>query len=268
MAPRRGADSLLARLACAASARTVILALAVASLLLFVGCGGDDDSSDAAATQATSGAAAEGGSGAGDGPGSDSQSEDSQGENPGGQGGGGDGLPDGSNVPAPEGEPAPEITPEQRRKVTKANVTLESPAFKGGTTLPAKFTCDGKNTWPALRWEGLPPEAEELVLMILSVHPTEQKLLFDWAVAGLDPSLEGIAEGKLPAGAIVGENSFGERGYSLCPPKGQAENYIFMLFAIPEALDPSPGFDARSLREEVLAQAGNVGLLNATYKRK
>jgi phosphatidylethanolamine-binding protein (PEBP) family uncharacterized protein len=66
---------------------------------------------------------------------------------------------------------------------------------------------------------------------------------------------------------VEGTNSFGRRGYSICPEPGGAETYIFALFALPRALSPRAGFDPRPLREEILAVSGNVGLLTAIYSR-
>ena len=243
--------------------------LALVAILALAGCGGDEDSSDSAASETATSAEAgdESGEAGQDGNPNGQDGADGQGSGQGSQQDDGSGPKQGSAVPRPGGEEEPGITPEQKSETTTANIKLESPDFKGGAALAAKYTCDGKGTWPGLRWKGLPPEAEELVLLILSNDPADGKLLFDWAVAGLDPSLAEIEEGKLPSGAIVGENSFGKEGYEVCPDPGTAQSYIFMLFAIPEALEPSPGFEAREFREEVLAQAGNVGLLNATYKR-
>lgn len=231
--------------------------LALVAILALSGCGGSDDSADTATSEASpAGAEAE-------------KNGEKQGKAASGQGAG---QSEKASSPkqgsgGSEGEREPGITPEQERQATTADIKLESPSFKNGAALPAKYTCDGKNTWPALRWSGLPPEAGELVLLVLSVDPAEQKLLFDWAVGGLDPSLTSIEEGKLPPGAVVGENSFGKDGYAICPKPGTAQNYIFMLFAIPKALDPKPGFEARPFREEVLAEHGSVGLLNAPYQR-
>jgi len=72
----------------------------------------------------------------------------------------------------------------------------------------------------------------------------------------------------LPKRAVVGTNSFGERGYSICPPPGSAETYIFALFALPKALDPQKGFDPRPLREEILELSRDVGLLITAYARE
>ena len=234
--------------------------LVLAAVLALAGCGGGDDSSSDSVTTGTG--AAEAGDGPGakqDEKGAKGQGKQSAGESEGGK--------QGPNAPQPKSEREPGITPKQRSKATTASVTLESPGFSSGVALPAKYTCDGANTSPPLRWSGVPEEAAELVLMVLNFQPVNEALFFDWAVAGLDPSLEKIAEGKLPADAIVGKNSFGKQGYGLCPPGAESENYIFMLYAIPEVLSPEEGFDPLKLREEVLAQSGNVGLLGTSYKR-
>jgi phosphatidylethanolamine-binding protein (PEBP) family uncharacterized protein len=242
--------------------------LALVAALVLAGCGGGEDSSDAGST----GAAASAGEGD-QGDGAEAGQEASKQGQPGGQGAQSGGESSGGKqapkVPQPKGEPEPGITPQQRSKATTASLTLESAGFKGGAVLSAKYTCDGGNESPPLRWSGVPDEAAELILFALNMNPVGEQLFFDWAVAGLDPSLEEIEEGKLPPGAIVGKNSFGKRGYALCPPKeGESESYIFLLYAIPKALAPAQGFDPMPLRTQVLAQAGNVGLLSATYARR
>jgi phosphatidylethanolamine-binding protein (PEBP) family uncharacterized protein len=255
--------------------------LALAVVLLLAGCGGGSNSSKTMATGTAAntgdvdstadrpdtdreaGAASDrtsSGKDAGSGP---------NGGSPGGKQSSGDTKqPDnpkqGSKAPQTASEPEPGITREQRSKATTASVTLESPSFAGGTPLPVQYTCDGRNESPPLRWSGVPGEAAELVLFVLNMNPVNEALFFDWAVAGLDPSIDSLQAGKLPVGAVEGQNSFGKRSYSICPP-GQAENYIFMLYAIPTVLDPKAGFDPLPLREEILAQSGDVGLLSATY---
>jgi phosphatidylethanolamine-binding protein (PEBP) family uncharacterized protein len=152
-----------------------------------------------------------------------------------------------------------------------ANIFLSIPALtasaEGTPSLPATYTCDGKDTWPELKWQGVPADSKELILFAMAMEPVDEALFFDWAVAGLDPKLGEIEEGKLPAGAITGKNSFGQNGYSICPPQGRPETFLFSLYAIPRPLAPKRGFDPAALREQILAQAGNVGLLAASYRR-
>jgi hypothetical protein len=264
MAPRRGADRLLAIPAKAAGARALFLAFAAAAALLcLAGCGGggEDSTSVGAAQQGdttTETEAKSPDSAAG-------QGQAAKERNSGAPSGSQQGF--GANLP--EGEREPGITPQQRRKATTADIRLESPAFKGGSPLPARFTCEGEEVSPPLRWSGVPADAEELVLLALNLLPVKGALFFDWAVAGIDPSLTELEEGELSSEAILGTNGFGKRSYGLCPQvKGEEERYIFMLYAIPEALNPKPGFDPLVMREEVLAQSGNVGLLATAFTRR
>ena len=149
-------------------------------------------------------------------------------------------------------------------------MSLQSPAIVAAAghpgSLAATYTCDGKNSWPKLQWAGVPDGTAELILYAMSVQPVDEQLFVDWAVAGLDPGLEGIEAGKLPKGAVEGTNGFGKRGYSLCPA-GAGEIYMFAIYALPQELSPPKGFDARELRHEILAVSGNVGLLPAVYAR-
>jgi hypothetical protein len=149
-------------------------------------------------------------------------------------------------------------------------MSLQSPAILAANGSPgriaATYTCDGKDSWPELHWSGVPAGTAELILYAMNVQPVEEKLFVDWAVAGLDPSLEGIEAGKLPKGAVIGTNGFGKSAYSLCP-SGGGEIYMFALYALPQRLSPPRGFDAREFRKEILATSGNVGLLPAVYER-
>lgn len=268
-----------------------LLVLAVAAFLL-VGCGGgssDPSSASTAASGPTADADADSGAAGGGSDGASSGSADAaSGAGPEGKdpavateagATAGQSSPEGSAstgrhgppVPQPTGEPAPKITPQQRREASVADIALRTtsapPSTGGPQVLPPEFTCDGKNTSPALQWQGVPDGTAELALFAMNLRPANGTLFFDWAVAGLSPDLEAIEAGKLPRGAIVGRNSFGKQGYGICPPRGGEETYMFTLFALPEKLSPAQGFDPLVLRKEVLDRSGNVGLLALSYLR-
>ncbi len=172
--------------------------------------------------------------------------------------------------PSPRELPEQAPSPSEIANATVADMTLESPVLpasaEGPARLAATYTCDGEGSWPELRWSGVPAGSAELILYVMNVQPVEGKLFVDWAVAGLDPSLSGIEAGRLPKGAVVGTNGFGKRGYEICP-SGGGEIYIFAVYALPRALSPKAGFDARDLRRQVLDVSGNVGLLSAFYAK-
>lgn len=151
-----------------------------------------------------------------------------------------------------------------------ASMRLDSPSVPpssgGPGALPVQYTCDGKNTSPALHWQGVPAGTAELALFAMNLQPVQGKLFFNWAVAGIDPALEEIKAGQLPKGAVVGRNSFGKVDYELCP-EGSGETYMFALFALPKKLSPGRGFDPLALRKEVTDTSGSVGLLAVNYTR-
>src|SRR5690606_14535359 len=104
-------------------------------------------------------------------------------------------------------------------------------------------TCEGKNVSPAIEWQHVPSDTEELALFVMNLQPVEGKLYFDWAVAGIDPSLGRLEAGEVPAGAVVGRNSAGQNEWDLCPQGAAPENYVVALYAIPKSLNPKAGFD-------------------------
>jgi phosphatidylethanolamine-binding protein (PEBP) family uncharacterized protein len=134
--------------------------------------------------------------------------------------------------------------------------------------LPKRNTCDGANEWLPFAWSGVPKGITELALFIVNFKPVNEAVFVDWAVAGLSPTSKGIPASTLPAGAIAGRNSFGQIGYSICPPKGTSETYIARLVALSHPLHPRYGFDAKALYLEAARAAKAVGLGGAgSYSR-
>jgi phosphatidylethanolamine-binding protein (PEBP) family uncharacterized protein len=176
----------------------------------------------------------------------------------------------GAAITPPKGPREPEPSPKQRAEATVVSMTLTSPALSPGpesvSPLPATYTCEGKDTWPTLQWGAVPAGTAELVLFAINIEPVDEALFFDWAVAGLDPGLTEIKSATLPKEAVLGKNSFGKPGYSICPAKSP-ETVIFALYALPKHLAASKGFDPTALRKEVLAISANAGLLATSYTK-
>jgi phosphatidylethanolamine-binding protein (PEBP) family uncharacterized protein len=172
-------------------------------------------------------------------------------------------------LPKAGAEPEPAPTPAERAEATIASITLTSPSLgapgEAGTfSLPAKYTCDGADTWPTLKWSGVPAGAKELILLVLAQEPINGALFYDWGVAAIDPATTEIQSGRLPTGTVVAKNSFGKTGYSICPPQGKTETHLFQLYAVPESLPAAKGFDPAAMRKRILQASGNVGLLAVT----
>ena len=144
---------------------------------------------------------------------------------------------------------------------------VTSSAFQEGGNIPSKFTCDGADVNPALRFEGAPAEAKSIVL-IVDDPDAPVGLFTHWLVWNIDPKTSEIAENSAPGGAVQGTNDFPKKGYGgPCPPSG-AHRYYFKIFALDQTLDLKPGakraeVDA-AIRGHVIAQ----GELMGRYSRK
>ncbi|HEY7208087.1 MAG TPA: YbhB/YbcL family Raf kinase inhibitor-like protein [Gaiellaceae bacterium] len=132
-----------------------------------------------------------------------------------------------------------------------AAFALSSPAFQPGGLIPARYTCDGANVAPALRWTAAPRATKAFALRMT------------------DPDAPGgtfvhwIAWGKTRP-TVSGTNTFGKVGYDgPCPPAGPAHHYVFTLYALRSALPLRRGASlaafSRALKGRVLGKATLVG---------
>jgi len=146
-------------------------------------------------------------------------------------------------------------------------ITVSSPAFDAGGTIPRRYTCDGENVSPPLDFSGVPGDAAELVVLV--EDPDAPRGTFvHWVVWGIDPHATALGAGEVPSGAVEGRNGFGKRGYGgPCPPKGTPHRYVFSVFAA----DGRPALSEDASADEVKhALAGHVtgsGTLVGRYGR-
>jgi Raf kinase inhibitor-like YbhB/YbcL family protein len=153
---------------------------------------------------------------------------------------------------------------------------LESSAFQQGGAIPRRFTCDGDNLSPPLRWHGLPDSTKSIALIVDDPDAPDpaapKRVWVHWVVYGLPAIADGLPEGasgkQLPAGAREGVNDGGHTGYDgPCPPIGR-HRYFHKAYAL-DILIPGLGSRPRKVDLEramtghVLATAELIG----TYAR-
>lgn len=108
---------------------------------------------------------------------------------------------------------------------------VESPAFSNGEKIPQKYTCEGKDISPELRWEGAPPGVKSFVLIV--DDPDAPRGTFThWVLFDIPAAESGLIEGSKQG--KPGRNDFGKLGYGgPCPPKGHGVHcYFFKLYAL------------------------------------
>ena len=147
-------------------------------------------------------------------------------------------------------------------------IQLRSPAFTDHTAIPARLAKDGQDVSPALEWSGVPDGAAELVL-VCEDPDAPGGTFVHWVLAGLTPSLTGLAEGEVPDGAVEGANDYGGTGYGgPQPPEGDpAHRYFFRLYAVTEPLGVAPGASASDVRRGMEGKELAQGTLVGTYQR-
>jgi len=113
-------------------------------------------------------------------------------------------------------------------------IVLTSPAFADGGAIPARYSRDGDDVPPPVRWTGIPAGTAELALVVVD-HDAPRGAFVHWIVAGLDPTLDGIDDG-VATRKVEGVNSWGEVGYGgPQPPRGDPPHrYVFTLYALAE----------------------------------
>jgi Raf kinase inhibitor-like YbhB/YbcL family protein len=147
-------------------------------------------------------------------------------------------------------------------------ITVTSPAFRDGGTIPKRYSCDGEQVSPPLRWSGVPPDGRELALLVEDPDASGGTFVH-WVLFKLPPSLNGLAEGKVPNGARQGENSAGKSAWAgPCPPGGDApHHYEFTLYALRTPLDQPDGAAADAVRSAVAHSALARGQLVGRFGR-
>jgi phosphatidylethanolamine-binding protein (PEBP) family uncharacterized protein len=156
------------------------------------------------------------------------------------------------------------------------SIPFKSPSLVG-TAIPARYTCDGRNTFPSLEWGAVPANVTSLAIMLLGLDSQQgnrAKVNVEWAIAGLNPNLHKITSGKVPHGAYEGLTTKGHKPhYSVCPKKGEKRLYRFVIYGVPPEIGVPHNFPAVELLRVLANPAYTYGTrvggsFPANYTRK
>ena len=144
------------------------------------------------------------------------------------------------------------------KEATVAQFTLSSPSFRNNQPMPAKFSCEGEDASPVLKWEGAPAGTKSFTL-IADDPDAPGGTWVHWVaydiraselpenVAKVDDT--GVMYYDFPDtskakswSARQGMNDFGKVGYGgPCPPRGHGvHHYHFRLYALDAELKLAP----------------------------
>lgn len=154
-------------------------------------------------------------------------------------------------------------------------LTIRSPAFAHGGSIPALYTCEGKDISPPLEFGGAPQGAKSLALIVHdpdAPDPAAPRMDYvHWVLYNLPAGCKGLPEAatdaNLPPGTLPGLNDWKRAGYGgPCPPIGR-HRYFFVLHALDTMLEdlgtPTRQRLERALAGHLLAKAELIG----TYQK-
>jgi Raf kinase inhibitor-like YbhB/YbcL family protein len=151
-------------------------------------------------------------------------------------------------------------------------VQVTSAAFSEGGDIPARYSCDGEDISPPLKW-GDAPDGTRSFVVICEDPDAPSGTFVHWLLYDLPATATELPEAipnseTLFNGAKQGRNDFKRIGYGgPCPPRGGPHRYFFRLYA----LDIDPQLKPLANKAEIArAMEGHViasGHLMGKYKR-
>lgn len=170
--------------------------------------------------------------------------------------------------PAAPSAPSPATRP-------SAVFALTSSAFEDGQPLPQKYTADGDDISPPLKWSHTPAGTQQFAIIVEDPDAANGPWVH-WIAYHIPASINGFEEGvsgqdrnDYPDAKInEGETSLNRTGYhGPMPPPGTLHHYVFRIYAIDTTLSLPRLADKptvlKAMEGHILAQASITG----TYQR-
>lgn len=162
--------------------------------------------------------------------------------------------------------------PQIKTMGAKMDIRVESSAFKNGESIPAKYTIDGENISPPLKWNIVSEKIKSYAL----INDDPDAPIGDWVhwvLYNIPPAVTELKENtpnvkSFPNGAIHGTNDFNKTGYGGPTPPSGTHRYYFKIYALDTMLKLEPGAAKakllKAMQGHIIAQGQLIGL----YKRK
>jgi Raf kinase inhibitor-like YbhB/YbcL family protein len=157
-------------------------------------------------------------------------------------------------------------------KAATIPITIKSSVFQEGQMIPAKYTCEGKNTSPPLKW-GPVPDGTMSIALICEDPDAPMGTWNHWLMWNIPAKRQELQENipkisELPDGVRQGTNSNGQTGYTgPCPPSG-THRYYFRLYALDAKLDLAGDVSKENLLDAMNGHVIAEGSIMGTYQRK
>jgi Raf kinase inhibitor-like YbhB/YbcL family protein len=156
------------------------------------------------------------------------------------------------------------------------SIKVSSDAFGAGGAIPVRYTRDGENVSPGIRWEGLPAGTREVAVIVEDPDAPTPEPFVHWVAYKIAGDAKGLGENvehqPRPKGSDVGaqgKNSFRNVGYDGPePPRGHGvHHYHFRVYALDRPVEAEAKLDHRALRAAMAGHVLDSGEVVGTYER-
>ena len=138
--------------------------------------------------------------------------------------------------------------------------TIAAPWIEG-SEIDSIFTCEGSKLSPSFDIAGLP---EGTVTWGLSIVDQTAGNAVHWVAANIDPAINSVDAGVVPAGAVQSLNRVNKVGYAApCPKAGEPHTYILTVYAVSQQLEVTDGMDAETMLTSL--EAGSLGITSTSF---
>jgi Raf kinase inhibitor-like YbhB/YbcL family protein len=149
-------------------------------------------------------------------------------------------------------------------------ISVSSPAFQNNGPIPERYTEDGMNLSPPLKWSKGPNLVKEWVVIVEDADARGDKgrPLVHWAIYRIPANVTELPEGASRNTTFTqGKNYQGESAYAgPQPPPGKLHHYYFEVFALDTEQDWPAGADRDTIRSMFKGHVLSKGMLIGTYQ--
>jgi len=152
-------------------------------------------------------------------------------------------------------------------------INVRSDSFADGQPIPQKYTCDGEDISPPVRWDSAPDGTKSFAL-ICDDPDAPSGTWVHWVIYDLPATIKELPEAiqaneEVLSGARQGTNDFRRLGYGgPCPPKGNAHRYYFKLYALDIVINLKAGATKSDVENAMKGHIVGEGKIMGSYQRK
>jgi len=150
---------------------------------------------------------------------------------------------------------------------------IYSESFKAEGSIPVKYSCQGEDMSPHLKWDNVPGNTKSFAL-ICDDPDAPMGTWVHWVAYNIPQKINSLnedfpVEEKMGNGITQGYNDFGNIGYGgPCPPSGKAHRYFFKLYALDAKLNLPAGLTKKQLLEKIRSHIIEKTSVYGIYKRR